>query len=316
MQEMRKRGQAPFSHGRDEARWTASIDWDAFRGRTTFITGEDKNSGKTTFLKHAITSLRERELALAYMSAGVDGEAFDLISGAPKPVITAEEGDCIVTAESALSASDAGFEVIRSFPDRTVLGSLALVRTTRRGLIELIGPETNRALGEVLESVRGLACADAVLVDGAVDRVTQVGSSGGAGYVLALRVTPSTLQRSARRARLAVLLDGIPVLDGGAEEPGCFALEGALTAGKLGRIPVRCAGLALEDFTRVFLDYAGMARLCREHPVFFRNRYALISVVVVLEGVEREEFLGALRGEADRAPVYFSPYRLEPGQVS
>lgn len=292
------------------------IDWDRFRGRTTFITGDDKNSGKTTFLKHAIASLRERGLALAYLSAGVDGEAFDLVSGAPKPVITAEEGDFLVTSESALTESGAGFEVVETFPKRTVLGRLVLVRATRRGLVELVGPDTNRALGEVLESVDEMAGADAVLVDGAIDRVTQVGASGRGGYVLALRVAPSALERVARRARLAVLLDGIPGPDGAAEARGCFAVDGALTAGKLGRVPARCGSLVIEDFTRVFLDYPDMARLCRERRVHFRNRYELVSIVVVLEGVEREKFLRALGSEAAGAPVYFSPYRLEPGQVT
>lgn len=295
---------------------TAAIDWDAFRGRTTFITGDDKNSGKTTFLKHALSSLRARGLSLAYMSAGVDGEAFDLVSGLPKPLITVEAGDHIVTTENALAESTARFEVIRSFPEKTVLGRLELLRATRRGLVELIGPETNRALGEVLDSVIELAGADAVLVDGAVDRVTQAGTLKGAGYVLALRVTPSTLGRSAGKARLVVLLDGVPVLAGEADAPGCFELNGALTPGKLPSLPEGGTPLLLEDFTRVFLEYAQVVRLRGEREVFFRNRCALVSIVVVLEGVEPDDFLRALGGEAARAPVYFSPYRLDQGQVS
>lgn len=295
---------------------SASIDWERFRGRTTFIIGDDKNSGKTTFLKRALGALRERGLTLAYLSAGVDGERFDLISGAPKPLIVAEVGDYLVTSESAVAESEAEFEVVERFAKRTVLGHLELLRTRRPGLVELVGPETNRALADVLSAVRSGADPDAVLVDGAVDRVTQVSSAVPAGYVLAMRVDGPGLQGAARRVRLALLLDGIERHEGPDDTGGCWALEGALTEGKLEKIPGACETLVLEDFTRVFLDYPAMARLVRDRRVAFREVFELMFLVVVLDGVTREQFFEALGPESGAAlgRVVFEPYAPMAGR--
>jgi hypothetical protein len=295
---------------------TAPINWDSFRGRATFILGEDKNAGKTTFLKYALGCLRERGMTVAYMSVGVDGEMLDLVSGASKPLITAEPGDNLVTAESAAAASDAEFEVLEVFPERTVLGRLELLRAKSAGRVELIGPETNRALCAILRHVRAAETADAVLVDGAVDRVTQVSASSGSGYVLALMVNRNSLERAARRVRLAVLLDGLPVLGTGEVPHGCVEIDGALTSSKLGTLPGKREKLVLEDFTRVFLDYREMLRLCGDRRVVFRGGFELMFFVVVLDGVERREFLDSLGPEAAGARFVFSPGDFDAGQVT
>ena len=60
-------------------------EWEEFRDRTTFILGSDKNVGKTTFLNLALSRLRTAGCRPAYLTIGVDGEKFDLISGARKP---------------------------------------------------------------------------------------------------------------------------------------------------------------------------------------------------------------------------------------
>lgn len=291
----------------------AKIDWEKFRGRTTFVLGTDKNAGKTTFLTNALAELRRQGLTPAYLSSGVDGEAHDLLTGAPKPLVIAEPGDVLVTVDSALDASTARFEVIEALGETTVLGGLVVARALCGGQVELIGPATNRGLARALERLRKAEGADAVLVDGAVDRVTQVSSSERAGYVLVMRAGPSTLGRCARRVKLELLFERIPAA-GAAEtdvaSPGIVALEGALTGGRLETVPPEYGTLVVEDFTRVFLDYPEMAALCGSKRVLFRRSYEALYFVVNLESVTREEFLRELGEGPATDRLLFDPYPL------
>jgi hypothetical protein len=282
------------------------IDWDRFDRRTTFVLGSDKHAGKTTFLKYALACLRARGRCVAYLTVGVDGRPRDMLSGAPKPSIVARPGDYLVTTESSLAQTDASLELLEVFSGETVLGRPVLARVVRSGRVELVGPTDNRRLADILQYIHAETPADAVLVDGAVDRVTQVSAARRAGYVTVLRVGPATLRRCAGRIRLAVLLDNIPKAEG--SPTGCRLLQGALTRGKLGRLPEEDTTLWIEDFTRVFLDHGEMANLCRRRTVRFRETFELMFFVVNLQGVGRDEFLQALGPKDVAERVVFNPY--------
>jgi len=51
-----------------------TFDWERLSGRAVFITGADKNAGKTTLLNYVLGGLRSRGAAPAFLSAGYDGE--------------------------------------------------------------------------------------------------------------------------------------------------------------------------------------------------------------------------------------------------
>jgi beta-lysine 5,6-aminomutase alpha subunit len=271
-----------------------AIDWEAFRGRTTFITGGDKNCGKTTFLNEALASLRGLGMSVAYMSVGVDGEALDHVTGRPKPSVEVVGGDVLATARMALDEVEVEFEVLEVLGRQTVLGRQCIARAKGPGAVELIGPVGNAELSEVLVRLKELAGAGAVIVDGAVDRMTQVGAGPDAGYVLVLKVTRATLKRMASRARLALILNAVPVADKkappGSDPSGAFS--GALTEVKAADLPE--GPLVLEDFTRVFVPADWMARLLAEREVSFARRFELLAIEVNLAGVTRDEFLFAV----------------------
>ena len=206
------------------------------KDRVTFIIGSKKNAGKTAFLNYALESLRP-ETGLAYLSVGVDGERTDAIFGHPKPQVRARKGDLLVTAETALPHSEASFEILNVYPSRTALGRLVLLRTLREGRVELIGPENNTQLSGILADLEKHKAAT-ILVDGAVDRITQAASHKKAHLVYVAKVEPENLQSA---------LDTIKLLYAASKAPkysNCeqlFAAEGPAILRQGDRVLIRGA---------------------------------------------------------------------------
>jgi hypothetical protein len=290
-----------------------TFDWERLNGRAVFITGADKNAGKTTLFNYVLGGLRSRGAAPAFLSAGYDGEEADHLSGRPKPRVRAREGELVATAEAALETADAGLEILEVFPGEAVLGRAVLTRVRRPGLVELIGPPGNSALAAVLDCLREKHRPEHLLVDGAVDRVTQVGADRAAAahvaaYAMVLRVEPSTLTRAAGIVRLHRLIAALPSPAEAALVQEMVEVPGALTEAKLAGLPADDRPLLLEDFTRVFLDAARMEQIRSARQVFLRRTFEMLFFAVNLFDVGRQEFLAAV-GHAD--DILFNPYREE-----
>jgi hypothetical protein len=214
----------------------------------------------------------------------------------------------IATTESALTASDGSFEILQVFDERTLLGRPVVATVRRAGQIELVGPGSNRRLGEVVEFVHDHTPSDAVLVDGAADRVTQVASTIRASYVMVLTITPATLARVADRIKLIDMLADLPPGDAGVE--GTFHVAGALTPGRLAAIAPESRAVVIEDFTKVFVSFAQMSKLAGGRAVSFARRFDMLFFVVNLRDVSPRELARAAGGKAMRR-VVLNPF-MEP----
>ena len=62
---------------------------DQLINKTTFLVGNKKNAGKTTFLNYALKQVRE-VVSPTFFTIGIDGETSDLIFDTPKPKIYKE----------------------------------------------------------------------------------------------------------------------------------------------------------------------------------------------------------------------------------
>ncbi len=266
-----------------------TIDWSEFRGKTVFITGSHKNSGKTTFLKYALANLRAINLPPAFMSIGVDGEQCDYLYGNLKPIIIAARGDYIVTTEKAMNASDAAFSIIEVFPQKNIFGRHVLSRVIREGSVELIGPSCNSRIAEIATRVFSGTTASTFLVDGAVNRVTQISSVTNAAFVNVLRVTPSTVKSTTDLIKLTMLMTEFDEYDGSfAGNP--YFIDGALTSAKIERLPDDCTAVVVDDLSKVFITYAEMLRLAARVKILFRNKLALLFFVVNLFNIGEKYF--------------------------
>ena len=282
------------------------VDFQQFHKNTTFVVGNDKHAGKTTFLKYSLAKLRDMGCRPAYMSIGVDGEGCDLLDGVAKPTIIAQPGDLVVTSAQSLESSDAAYQILNVFPQGTVLGRMALVDITRSGFVELTGPENNQQLSGILDYVQNETQADALLVDGAVNRLSQVSSNQSAGFVMVMKVTASNLVRAAEQIRLISLLNNLPPCD----DADSMLITGALTESRLEDIPEDCKSITIMDFTRVFLSYRQMQSLCDKYSVSIRNKFILRYFIVNLFDVARAAFAKMVDDRIGQH-VVFNPFMEE-----
>jgi hypothetical protein len=272
----------------------------------TAITGFEKGSGKTTFLNHALPILRAAG-PVAVFTIGVDGALKAREASAPATEIRVEPGDLVMTTEAFARASTARFEILEALPGRSSLGRLFLGRTLRRGSVTLVGSEHLSLLAEVIARVRSEGWATSVLVDGAVNRVTQIAALGDLGFVFTARIDRSNLARVAARIRNLGALAALPVDAAPSEQ--VLRLEGPLGATQLAALPEGVRALSIEDFTKVFLEGAELARLLQRVDVSVRRGFRLLGVAVSLRDVTRLECLQAL-GEPLHEAVLFNPYEV------
>ncbi|HOX22622.1 MAG TPA: hypothetical protein PLL10_04095 [Elusimicrobiales bacterium] len=273
-------------------------------GKLTFITGSAKNAGKTTFLNYSLSLLRGGG-PVAYMTVGVDGEKHCALTAIPKPRIEAFPEDVLVTTDTLAAVSDAGFQALDVFPWRTVLGRTALFKVKRRGFVELAGPETNEQAGRVLDSIAGHGFAQTVLVDGALNRQTQVALHGGSGFVHVARIEPQNLISECEQLKLLVELSRVP--QAGAKAAGALFFTGALTQTRAAAIPKNARRIVLEDYTKVFLSSRQWRQFSSGRKICFQSLCRLRFIVPVLKDVSARNFARAA-GPAVMKRVLFNPY--------
>lgn len=299
------------------------LDVRDFLGRVTFITGPEKDCGKTSLLNACLALARGAGERPAFLGIGFDGEARDSLSGLRKPRIEARTGEIFVTAEPYLRASRCLPEVLDVLPGSTALGRLAIARARRAGAVTIVGPERNELAAWALARIRDEGWARTVLVDGAINRITQVAAFDGARFVFSLRVSPADLGRQARRLRLVSTLLRLPALDkdsagivtgpAGFPEPLHF-LEGPLTLESAERVPREAATVVVDDFTKIFLDGQDLAAFRRGRTLAVRNRVDFGGFVVVLRDLGEDAFRKAVADEETLALVSFNPYAADGGE--
>ncbi len=275
-------------------------------GAVTAITGFEKGSGKTTFLNHALPLVRQAG-PVAIFTIGVDGALKARDTSAASPEIRVDRGDLVMTTEAFARSSTARFEVLEALPGRSSLGRLFLGRALRGGSVTLVGSEHLSVLAEVIAQVRQEGWATSVLVDGAVNRITQVAALGDLGFAFTARIDRSNLAKAATRIRHLSLLAQLPV------EPTPSAdvlqLEGPLGPSQLAELPEGTQRLSIEDFTKVFLEPADLARACQRLDISVRRAFRLLCVAVTLRDITRAECLQAV-GEAASGTLLFNPYEV------
>ncbi|MDD2772116.1 MAG: hypothetical protein PHP45_00295 [Elusimicrobiales bacterium] len=283
----------------------------AVENKTVFIVGSEKNAGKTVFLNFALDSLRgaKRKTRLAFMSTGVDGEKEDLVFGNPKPRVAAKKGELVVTAQSALASTDAGYELLEIFPAKTVLGRAVLVRIVRDGNIEIIGPQSNAHISGIVAALRGGFGAETIIVDGAASRFTQVASADGAEFIYVARVEKFRAQSAAEALRLIYELSRVPA---GKTPRGknVFRIEGALTADKIRLIPKETETVVVEDCTKVFLSLAEWRKFAAKYNPVFERSFRLLFASANLYDIAAGEFAKLLGADFPPDKLVFNPYAL------
>lgn len=282
--------------------------FEQLRDKVTFISGSSKNAGKTTFLNYLLPRLREQGV-FAFTSIGIDGEKKDLLSGNEKPSIETEEGDILVTTELMLSGSSASFQILQVYPWKTVLGKHMLLRTVRRGLVELAGAENNEQLRLMINDIRGNHRIGTVLIDGAVNRITQLAAGDDVSYYYVMKISPENMDSSLDRIRCLFLCDKVPLEpENGWGDSSSFH-RGAFTEKNLQAITGEHGTLILEDFTKLFLSYNRAVELTGKRELYFRRKFTMAGIVVNLSNLSESLFGERLKKYGIQSGIIFNPYR-------
>lgn len=153
--------------------------------RTISVIGLAKNVGKTTTLNYLMENARrEGSLRLGITSSGWDGEAYDSITGQPKPRIVTPLGALIATTKNCLAASTLDYRIVKETGMSTSLGEVFIIECTGEGRVEVAGPTTISELCEVRDMMIAMG-ADLILFDGALNRKASASSQVCQAMILA-----------------------------------------------------------------------------------------------------------------------------------
>lgn len=132
------------------------------------VIGLAKNVGKTTALNSLIKEAGKK-LKLGITSTGWDGEAYDSISGIPKPRIIVPENSIIATTEECVKTSELSHKVIQETDMKTSIGKVVIIEALSKGRIEVAGPVTISELCNVRDMMKASGC-NLIFFDGALNR--------------------------------------------------------------------------------------------------------------------------------------------------
>jgi hypothetical protein len=284
-----------------------TVEASDFAGRSTFVTGPDKGSGKTSFLNFALGLLRAEGESLGFLGIGLDGDGAQAGAAGRPVLVPCRAGELFLSAERYLADSGCCPEIVGALPLAGALGRLAVARARRDGSAVLVGPEGNDQAALAISMMRE-AGARSVLVDGAMNRITQVSTFAGARFWFVLRVEPATAERQARAMRRLAALASLPSGDT-AVLPGPVArIDGPLTGAALSRVPESARSVVVEDFTKVFLDWRELSSLMRSRTLAASRGPEFGGFAVSLRDMSREDFARRLDDPAIEAMTAFDPY--------
>jgi len=277
--------------------------------KTTFLVGNKKNAGKTTFLNYALKQIRE-VVRPAFFTIGIDGETSDLIFETPKPKVFTDTGDFVVTSDLMIKKSDASFEIIHVFPYKTVLGRILLAKTIRSGNIELVGSEDNKQLAEIVDYLKNEENINTIIIDGAASRTTQVASIKNSYFFHINKLDQKTINSDINRMKTISLTNQFKQIDdiNDLENKTVFEIKGALTETKLSQIPEKCDILLIDDFTKIFLDFSQVTALTRKLEITYKIKYKLVAFVVILKDILKDNFVEILENHNIEETILFNPY--------
>ncbi len=285
-------------------------DWTyQFINATTFILGNKKNAGKTTFMNLVLNKVR-KVVSPAFCSTGIDGENSDLIDGRKKPSIVSCTGDYIVSTFPMINKSDGQFQLIKVFPFHTVLGQLVVAKTLRNGKIELVGPENNQQLNEVITFIQQELGLTTIIIDGAASRLTPIASINDTGFFYVLHVDKKGIKKVIETLKLISLTSSFESISKLNKEQYNRALKinGALTFNKLSLISEETEAVIIRNLTSVFLDYKQLYELYEQKQIVVENKYRLKAFVAILNNIDADEFMQIYNQNKIKTELIINPY--------
>lgn len=130
-----------------------------------------KNAGKTTAL-NTVNALFPNE-CLGLTSIGYDGEAYDAVYHHPKPPISVQPGQLVLTAERFLPDRRKDYEILESWGNHPQYGRWLILRISATCSFRMAGPSTLSGLQKGLFRLKQHG-ATRLHIDGALSRLSHI----------------------------------------------------------------------------------------------------------------------------------------------
>ena len=289
-----------------------------FLDRVNLITGQGSGSGKTTFAKEAARTIHTRGQPVAMLAVGVEGlytqgnSTHGNIGEGPSvqrmeaqkgnSIVNLHSGDVFVSSENLLALATCSPAIVDVVPGSTALGRLFIARAMRDGRAALVGPHANEYLGWIVRRIRDEAWARTVIVDGALDRLTQVASIPEAQLFYTLRVDKSNYVKAARWMRHFFRLVSLPQVSDDCDCAGRYTIRGPLTSHALEAVPTDTKTIVVQDFSKVFLSEDQLVLALRNYKLEVVEKILFRGFAVFLKSVTKDDF-STLLGEELRSLV-------------
>jgi hypothetical protein len=192
--------------------------------RALFVVGIGKNVGKTVTMRAIYEAACDCGLRVGVASVGRDGEGVDAGDAAPKPRLFLRPGTFLATALRALPRSPA-VRLVNISSLRTAAGPLVYARVERGAYYELIGPPTASGAHQAFDVLH--SHCEAIVVDGAIDRVAALAGTAGAIVVAAGAAAAGTIGEACDAVSALVRRLTVARYDPSEE---ALLVDGALTA--------------------------------------------------------------------------------------
>lgn len=260
----------------------------------TFITGFEKNSGKTTFLNYLLSGYTSQDKVLC-ISIGVDYELKSFLDEGYKPKLLIKKGWKALTNSLFLNSFNFLYRINEVY-DYNVIGGRPLIITPEYdSYIKLASPGPN--FPEIIKDFPEYK----IFVDGAFDRITQIGEFEGSSFYYVFKVNAENLERVKHKIKLLdsfmqvkISKKEYDVIDSMNEEfkivDGKIYFKGALTELKLEKISKNISTIIISDFTRVFLNYEQWKKLTDKFEVFFTRGFKFCGYVINLYDISMKDF--------------------------
>ncbi|MCX7642005.1 MAG: hypothetical protein N2Z20_05160 [Elusimicrobiales bacterium] len=265
--------------------------------KVIFISGFEKNCGKTTFLNYLLEKYSTYKNVIC-ASIGITSSADEFLNNLYKPDVMIKKGWKVLTNSIFLNKIDVPFIIEDVIDEEVGGGRPVIIKPLYDSYIKLFSPGSNSKIFDILEHYS--SSSDFIFIDGAFDRITQVSSFKDASFYYVFKVNPNSIDSVVERIKLFESFSNIPVnmnnyqfMKNIVEDTyyhDIMFVKGALTYQKIEKIPNKIKKIVIMDFTKVFINFSDWIKLLENYSVSFTAHFKLIGYVINLYEIRRVDF--------------------------
>ncbi|MEF3279628.1 MAG: hypothetical protein K6357_01490 [Elusimicrobiota bacterium] len=268
------------------------------KGKVVFITGFQKNCGKTTFLNYLLSKYTSKDKIFC-ASIGVDAVKSDFLNPVPKPLLKMKKNWQFITNTAFLKYISTSYEIV-DLLDFDVMGGKSVVISLKSdSSVMLSSVGTNSQIFDIINQKKNIF--DNIFIDGAFDRITQISSFSDGEFYYVFKVEPSNIEAVKEKINffesvmdVEISKENMDFIESMKEDYTVYNdtifLKGALTYSKLQSLDKNAKKIILSDFTKVFLNFNDFIKIKRKYRIFFIKKFKFCGYVINLYDISIDQF--------------------------